>query len=417
MADSLNRLKIAYGKSSSALKLLLIAALLCHLLFLANLKFRFLNPLSHDMALFRDVRGADFNAVYMAGRYARTGENLYRVPTYNEGIPHTRFRYTPPVAFIIGIPMSLIPNVFIASRLWVLINELLLLINIIITIRFCGDKKRLIVATCLWLLYFPFAVELYMGQFSFLMASLTFWAAHCLSKGCRRAGLASWMAAILLKLFPIWLLPLFWKRAGRGATLAALILLIILTVPYFMRHPDAAQDFMKLNLPFSQKSETEAYGGNQGLHHMLLHYRQIIPALPQRMASALPAVAGLALLIFLTAASLKGGRHPMPLFALGMALFFIISPDLWEHHYVLLLPFFVSYYIMKEKAGMAFWSSFIFCAMPTLHIFLDSGANNILQSAATFLYFTIKPLGNIIFVLILIRDLTQATEFKDIQTP
>ncbi len=416
MADNLNRMKSAFGKSSPALKLLLIAALFCHLLFLLNLKFRFLNPFSHDMALFRNVRGADFNAVYMAGRYARAGENLYRIPTYDEGIPHTRFRYTPPVAFLIGIPMSLIPNVFIASRLWVLINEILLFINILITIKMCGDNRRLIAAVCLWLLYFPFAVEIYMGQFSFLMASLLFWSAYCLSKGCRRTGLAAWMGAILLKLFPIWMLPLVWKRAGRKATIASLTALFLLTVPYFMRHRDAARDFFSLNMPAAAKNEMQPYGGNQGLRHMLLHYRRIVPALPQRTVSALPAAAGLALFIFLTAASLKGSWKPMPLFALGTALFFIISPDVWEHHYVLWLPFFVSYYIMKEKPGWAFWVSFIFIAMPTPHIFSNLGTNNDLPPAAAFLYFSIKPLGNIIFALALMRDLTQPPAFKDIQT-
>ena len=103
-------------------------------------------------------------------------------------------------------------------------------------------------------------------------------------------------------------------------------------------------------MPAAAKNEMQPYGGNQGLRHMLLHYRRIVPALPQRTASALPAAAGLALFIFLTAASLKGTWKPMPLFALGTALFFILSPDVWEHHYVLLLPFFVSYYIMKEKS-------------------------------------------------------------------
>ena len=146
MFGAARRLAEAFREASPLMKAAIVIALLCHLSFLANLRWKFLNCLSYDMMTFRQVRGVDFNAVYMAGRYARRGENLYTVPYYEEGIPHTRFRYTPPIAFVVGVPFSLIPNFFTASKIWALVTEILFVINVLLSVRFCADKRRILPA-------------------------------------------------------------------------------------------------------------------------------------------------------------------------------------------------------------------------------------------------------------------------------
>ncbi len=412
MIKAARRLFEAFRGASSLMKALVCVALVYHICFLVSPKWKLLNGLSYDMKTFKAVRGVDFNAVYMAGRYAREGRNLYTVPYYEAGVPHTRFRYTPPVAFVLGVPFSLIPNFLTASKIWVLITEVLFVINILLSVRFCANERRILAATLLWLCFFPYAVEIYMGQFSFLTASLVFWSVLALWRNRRPLSTLLWLPAILLKIFPLCLLPIFWRKAGSVNTLAALTLISLLTVPYFLTHPTDAQDFITLNLQIGTAPPTVPYLGNQGFYHLAL---QILKGAPEETIRLLPfifRVAGFVLLCLFLYLCLTGKRDIISLFAIGMVLFFIISPEVWEHHYVLLMPFFVLYFITREKVGGGFIAAYILCALPTLFIFLDlsgpfgTGKTLPLNSLLPYVYFTIKPLGVLIFFVILIRGVS-----------
>jgi len=402
----------AFRSSGAWKKLFLALACVCHAAFLLNLSRPFLSPLSHDMTLFRAVRGADFNAVYMAGRYATQGANLYRAPLHEEAIAHTRYRYTPPVAFLLGIPFSLIPNPRAAYWFWIIITEFILFVNIYLTIRFCPREERIIPAVLLWLLFFPYAVELFMGQFSFFTASLGFWCVLALLERRETRATVLWIPMALLKLFPLWLAPFFWKKIGPGKTLAALFLIAALVAPYLAFHKTDASDFFLLNFQMGKEPLDKPYFGNQGLYHFILQFRQGVPEIPPRVIPSVIYGLGIVLLAAFFRLCLKNRKDPVLLFSLGMALFFIISLEIWEHHYVLLLPLFVLYFIFRERAGMPFFISYILCALPTLYFFVNpsasfrgTGGGLSLNSSEVYLYFAIKPLGAILFIIILFRDL------------
>lgn len=410
LATALKDLFKAFRSSSPSIKILAVAAVIFHLLFIGNLKTRFLSPLSYDMTLFRDVRGVDFNAVYMAGHYARRGQNLYTEPAYEEGIPHTRFRYTPPVAIVLGIPFSFISNFFWASRIWFVITEILLLFNIIVTIYYCPDKKAILPATLMWLFFFPYAVEIYMGQFSFLTGTLAFWAALALWQGRSRSSAALWISTILLKVFPLWMAPLYWKRTSLLKTAGILVLLLLLVLPYFAFHPEDGADFLALNSLLGKKPLSEPYMGNQGFYHFLLQWQRGLPLIPVSFSLYLSYALGALLLLVFLYLCLTGERDVRLLFCFGFTVFFVLSPEVWEHHYVMLLPFLVLGYISWKRFRRAILAAYILCALPTLYVFFNPttgpfdawGANLSLNSPLGYLYFVVKPAGVVIFLIVML---------------
>ncbi|MBN1902477.1 DUF2029 domain-containing protein [Candidatus Sumerlaeota bacterium] len=407
----LERLFSAYRNSPAFWKIVFILGIGCHLAYVSNLKLGFLTPLSHDMTLFKTHQGIDFKAVYASGIYAREGINLYREGPVR-GIEHTVFRYTPPVAIIIGAPLSFIPNAGIAYSVWILINEILFLIDLFLTIRFCKIEKRLLPALSLWLFFFPYAVEIYMGQFSFLTGSLLFWTLLALREKRIDLALCLWIPAILLKLFPAIFIPIFWKRTSPKKTLLALGAAFLFTMPYFLFHPHDLDGFLRLNFPFGGHPLTEPYFGNQGIYHFALAFRQNIPEISGAfLLFPIRAVGAAALLVFLYFC-LKGQRSLPLIFSLGVSLFFLLSLEVWEHHYVMILPFFVLYCMTSQRMGTLSPLSFVLCAAPTLYLFVNpNGFLNrdspslSLNSSETFLYFAIKPVGVTIFMAILFLDL------------
>jgi hypothetical protein len=405
------RLFSAFRKAPRIWKILFLLGIGCHLAFVSNLVFGFLTPFSHDMTLFRPHQGIDFKAVYASGLYARGGMNLYREGPV-DGIEHTVFRYTPVVAFFPGIPFSLIPNIGVAYGIWVFINEIFLIINLFLTIHFCEKEERIIPSLLLWMFFFPYAVEVYMGQFSFVTGSLIFWSALALWKKRGNLAVIFWIPAILLKIFPLLFIPVFWKRASPGKTLSALGAVLLLTIPYFMFHPYDFNDFLRLNLPLGKPALTQPYYGNQGLYHFALAFRQNMPEIPASFVVLFIRCAGMICLCFFLYFCLKGRRSILLLFSLGASLFFILSLEVWEHHYVLILPFFALYCLSQQRTGPFFFAAFILCAIPTLYIlvnpsgFLKPDCTSLsLNSSETFLYFAIKPLGITIFMANLFYDL------------
>jgi glycosyl transferase family 87 len=411
------RFMSAFRRSSNLVKFFFMAAVFFHLLLIVNLRGKYLSDYSYDLNTFRAVRGIDFNAVYCAGLYARKGTNLYRVPTQDEGIPHTRFRYTPPVAYVIGVPFSFIRNFFIASRIWILINEILLCINILLTVRFCRDERKILPAIMMWLFFFPYAVELYMGQFSFLMGSFSFWSALALWKKRKKLAVFFWIPAILLKLFPIWLVPLFWKKAKPGITITGIFILFILIVPYFLTHPVDRKDFIQLNSQLGKEHSTTPYYGNMGFYNCLLQWKKVFPGISAKYLPHFVYTLSIGLIFLLAWFCFRNVNDVIVLYSTGIVIFFILSLELWEHHYVLLLPFFVLYYISREnqnswkKVRIPFIFSYILCAMPSFYIFLNCSVPFAkkdfiltLKPLIEYLYLSTRTIGVIIFLFVLLHE-------------
>jgi len=383
-------------------KAAVVAGIIFHIMILVHLFTGFLAPLSHDMTLFREIRGVDFNAVYMAGYYIRSGESLYRVPTQDEGIPHTRFRYPPPAAWIVGLPASLIPkrHYALGGIMWAVLLECLLILNINLSIRHAGKGAPPVVLAAFWLLFFPFAVEMHMGQFSFLAGCFIFWSALALRR--ERPGLAVllWIPAVLLKIYPFLLVPVYVRRAGWRRTVGSIGLMAALALPHFLWRAGDLREFLALNLGSAANFPEAAYAGNQGFAHLLIQLKSILPGMTPPIAAGL--VLGLGCI--LTLAYIYCAVHTTVMddglyIALGTALFFVLSREVWEHHYCLFLPP-AAYYLLTRRSGShIFAAGWMLIAAPTLYFFFNPSGLPVndgklpLNSAAGALYFLMKPLG------------------------
>jgi hypothetical protein len=193
----------------------------------------------HNDTVHRAGPAADFLAVYEAGLHAGEGRSPYtREP--RPGLPfHYRFRYLPPVAWLLGAPLSTLPP-RAAWWLWIAACELLLLACIVALARRMPGPPGT-AAALLLLLASPYFLELYMGQFTFATCTLAVLALLRLERG---AGLGSGLAAaaslaasFLLKVFPVVVLPALWRRRDALAVgIAASAVLIALALPGFAAH-------------------------------------------------------------------------------------------------------------------------------------------------------------------------------------
>ena len=413
---------------------LFCCGLLVHLLFLLSLHFGWLNGLFNDSA-HRFGPGADFFSIYAAGRKARIGASLYTLGGVPDDVPYAyAFRYAPLVAYTLGWALSLLPALT-ALGVWLVLCEWTLLRNIRLTFEHAPDRATGYVAASLWLLFSPYYLELYAGQFTFVAASLVFWAFLAWSPRAKSAPsrLSAWLGdgaftlGVWLKLMPLVFLPVALLRGRLWSALSAVGILLLTSWLYFAHWPSDWVTFLAINaapLP-------TWHAGNQGL--MALAFG----LLNQRTASFLvfyriSVSAGCALLLWLSfrawqarprppansggAATLRLlGFHPRPpypegtrnsggaaalrllglntpstartepvepeptpafeyrlllLYAAGSAAYLLLYKDVWEHHYVLLLPPLALLALCRAPAGL--WlPSFAIAALPTLFALYD----------------------------------------------
>ena len=355
-------------------------ALLClgvtaHLLFLLSLRFGWLNPLFND-TMHRFGPGGDFFSIYAAGVKARAGESIYTIGGHVETVPYAyAFRYAPLVAYTVGAALSCLPAIA-AYAAWLIGCELALLRNVRLTLALAPDRRTGYVAAALWLLFTPYYLELFVGQFTFITASLVFWAYLGWREPPGRAGRRGdwlWVGAVWLKMMPLLFLPVALLRGRWQAALAALLVLALSSAFYFTEYPQDWGVFMGTNA-------TEApagHAGNLGLMAFLYHAageRAGAYGVARAVVLVL-AGAGLAWLFFRAWKGLRGrdgdseGRM-VALYAGCSAAYLLCYKDVWEHHYVLLLPPLVLLALRRESPWL--WlPPFLVSALPGLFALYD----------------------------------------------
>ena len=415
-----------------------------HLEFLLLLRNGTLNGMFND-SVHRFGPGCDFFSIYAAGVKARLGESVYTIGGHVEQVPYAyAFRYAPLVAYTLGLALSWLPHLT-AYGVWLCLCELALLRNIRITwgLVHHGDTEtrseeeretrgwvREIFAhpytlAAMWLLFSPYYLELYVGQFTFITASLVFWAyvgwgkkslarrhepavasdaakhqltaatsnsspllsvSPCL-RGVIKADL-SWAAAVLLKMMPLLYLPIALLRGRWKSALATVAVLGVTSWAYFQRFPGDWKVFTDTNAD----PRPTWHGGNQGLMALLyaLSGERVELYLRYRMAAV--ALVG-ALLLWFTyrawkdekqqsapASSTPAPSHPpthhysstplLHLYALASAAYLLCYKDVWEHHYMLLLPPLVLL-ALRRTSPWVWLPPFLVSALPTLFALYD----------------------------------------------
>jgi hypothetical protein len=346
--------------------LLLALATLVHLTLLVSWRQGFLVPLFFDATVLSGGRGLDFYAVYQAGSNILHGIDVYELDPaiIPASAPYfSPFRYLPIMGYLLGAALNLL-DWLNAYRLWVVITEATLMGCIYLTWRWVPDRDLFARLAAMWLSFSPYYLELFMGQFSFVQGALVFFImAQILRRGKpdRRFD-AAWFASLLWKINTVLFIPVL-MRLRRFSTLVwAGVLVAVTTVPYFVLYPQHFGDFLRGNL-----GETVAGHqlGNLGFRQFVFEALTTVwPNLSAvahqwTQASVVATVLGLALGLTLFDSGLDVIDH----LSLWWTAFFLASPQVWEHHYVMLLPVLVVAYGRTRSPFVAIL--FVLLALPT----------------------------------------------------
>lgn len=352
--------------------LLLGCAGLFHLALLAGWRWpKPLVPYFFDATVLSGGRGLDFYATYQAGYNARHGWDIYEGDPAKVEIvvPYfTPFRYLPIVAYSAGAALSLLPPLT-AFKLWVVLVELTFLACLAAIYRVTRHDPDLFARlAAMWLIFTPYYLELFMGQFSLVQGALIFgMLVLAVPAEADQAQTARW------RLFGgLWLASLLWKintvvfvpalgRWGRWRTLAAATAVVALTtLPYFYAFPAHAVDLWANNFG-NTVSRPEL--GNLGFRQLVFTALNVAGAGPGLQAWAqravVLAVGGLAL-------GLTAGRpaaRPADLLSLWLTAYFLATPQVWEHHYVMMLPAVIAAYRVGPRWTLA--ALWLLLALPT----------------------------------------------------
>ena len=199
--------------------------------------------------------GADLLAVYHAGLALQHGSSLYADTAVDEGFVYFPFRYLPVVGWALGGFLIQFPPL-LAYRIWVLVLEGALgSFLLVFGLRSSGWLRY--VGICVLLLSAPYFLEVYMGQFTFLTVGLVL-IGLLLQEGppARKAGAiwantATYVTAVLLKLFPIVTAPAFIRKKQYWLPLCLAILLgLAVSLPYFLAQPGELRLFYSKNFGY-----------------------------------------------------------------------------------------------------------------------------------------------------------------------
>ncbi len=379
--------------------LLLACASILHLGLLVGWRFQTpLIPYFFDATVLSGGRGLDFYSIYQAGYNARHGQDIYEGDPAQVSVvvPYfTPYRYLPTVAYTVGAALSLLPPLT-AYKIWIVIVESTLLLcagaSFYVT---RSDPDLAVRLAAIWLVFSPYYLELFMGQFSLIQAALVFGmllvpAEHVIQRidhiHSAQALLAprvtvaqqdaplgppAWPA----RLFDIvWITSVLWKintvvfipplaRLGRWRTLAgAGLLAAAVTLPYFAIFPAHWRDFLANNFGNTVAGHEL---GNLGFRQLVYELLAVIGADPAAQRLAQLAIIGLVVLVAL-GLTFWPRAVPLPLvplLSLWLVAFFLVSPQVWEHHYVMLLPVLVVAY--RRHPGWIIAGLWLLLAVPT----------------------------------------------------
>jgi hypothetical protein len=351
---------------------LLILALCVHASIFTSRPVGFWQRFTFDSVATQGRKGWDFFAIYQAGHNALTGVSVYE--SDNDKIDvvaplYTPYRYLPFLATTLGVLLNALPPVT-ALKLWMVISEAIYVLCIVLAWRRAKGGARGATVAIVWLLFTPYYLELYLGQFNVAQAALLL--VMLLQVGHASPawpqGLA-WGASLLLKphsglLAPALLRARRWRVLGIGAAVV-----LVTSAPYMMLHPTAVGAFMR---NFSASAPAPQLG-NLGARQLLFSTLSALePALsPAAHVAAQNLWVALVLVMALGLTFLPRRVDLLELSCFWLATYFLLYHHVWEHHYILLLPVFTVLYLR-----LGAWPTLAFylpIALWTPYLLIDPG--------------------------------------------
>jgi hypothetical protein len=354
------------GRTNSRhwLCLLVVAAIILHFAMMGSLFWGYFDRFIYSAD--RSTKALDFFSIYEAGHNVLRGHSVYVDYVIGDKAPYlSPYRYVPAFAYWVGAPLNLL-RPWWAYWAWVAFNELLLVANAYTTWRIAGKSAWGLVGVAMWFLFTPFYLELYLGQFSFLMATALFWTAIGFMRGRELLAGIPWAASLIAKsnsalLAPIFLRLAWWRSLALGTALVAL------NGFYFLWQPDDLRIFIKKN--FTEAASGSRYAqywpAQHGLSDLIenayLAIRDSHATTPDWL-TALPAVA--IVVISLAVTFFIRRVDTVALFAIWCAAFFLAYTEVWEFHYVMLLPALVLLVIERPPLRPLALAVFVMVALP-----------------------------------------------------
>jgi len=342
-----------------------------HLIFLYSLSNDWLRPLFYDSSHTR--RGFDFSIFYLAGKAVANNTSIYDV----KGA--FGYRYLPLFAYSFGQFYAKF-SALTAYFIHIAISELFLSLNIYLTSRWTKNPTIRARAIFMWLGFSPFFLELYMGQVSFWACSILFFMLWSLrNKNFFGAGIL-WSIAILIKPNALLLAPVFIFFRRWYILFGSIFSICAVCTPFFYLDSNSISHFLQINLSPTQFKGALTHAGNVGLIGLLVSVSAKTSNLPLSELShikQLPLLSSLIIysipiffsIINLLAAKYSFSKYPELHVGLWMTTFFLIYKDVWEHHYVFILPILIFLYICYEDKRLIF--IYIALALPTSFILFD----------------------------------------------
>lgn len=317
---------------------ILAVAIVVHLALGTALAAGALRPFFNDIRN-RPGPGADFFAVYHAGRQVWTGRSPYQHEERPQVTPpyFAPFRYPPGVAYTLGAGMAW-SKPWWAYATWLVVLEGLLVLGLWQLRTLVEDPVRLAWLRASWLAFPPYFLELWMGQFTFVAAMGVFFAVLGWRRGRPRSAVALWSVACALKLFPLALAPALAARRRVGALIVAGVVVAAALAP-LLATDDGVRGFFTLNAGAPDPSEVHA--GNLGLVVLVHRLVELFSGAPPDPAWWPWLVRGLtgALAGAVALAMWRARRASLELAAAAaLWLLPLVSKDSWEHHAVIALP-------------------------------------------------------------------------------
>lgn len=344
---------------------LLAAALLLHAMLVVSVAFEArpaIRPLHNDI-VYRLGPAADFFAVYHAAVNLEAGESPYVEGSDATTPPHYPFRYLPIVGHVARPLLMLSPGT--ARVLWIVCLEGLLL-ALLLALRKRMEPSRWLGVSALLLASSPFFLELYMGQFTF--AAMTLFALALLLP-----NRVFFHAAVLLKVFPLAALPAFVRRRGGLRTaLEVAGLVVVVSAPYFLAHPQDWTLFVETN--FRPTGGLDA--GNFGWVRVLFLIA-IDLSLPFTQASWDTMITGIRLVVLGACALLalrSRGGHALPAAVMLVLAHFVTYAHVWEHHLsgvMVLGALLLTLPGLSKRDVRLLYAALLVCALPTPFVLFD----------------------------------------------
>lgn len=336
---------------------ILILSILVHISFLLSLKQGFWNPFFNDTAPYMKGQGGDFFVFYSSAQYMLEGKSIYSFYEH-PSVPYSYapYVYLPHLILIIGIPITLF-SPWVSYWLWVALSEGLLLLCAYLTYRMAKKWNHPYpwLGAVPWLVFTPVYLDLYLGHVEIILAFFFMLLLWGQSQGKKFLAYLGWTGGLFIKFFTLpFAFAFLRQKMARWVllTLALTLLPFLIYLAFF--DPEHLLNIYQIRF----RSFARAYAGAPNFLVLL----DLWGATPGILFLVKFFIVGLGVML-----SLAKEVEPADNWSLWMASFLLVYGFLWEHHYLMLLPFLVFYLIRQKDPWL--WGVYLLLALPTPYIF------------------------------------------------